>query len=307
MTYLFQIMQRPVKVSKKPKSLRFMLENPTKEAIQAYLNEGGCINQVYKKTTALCDATRKNYINVVEWLLTIGAQINLCDGYGCTPLHVAASHGLMDLVGFLLDKGAHTEGVFGMRRHDNIKMTLTVKSGYTPLVSAIQNNHMDCARLLIERGANVNVTWQNSYGANLNLFTQVLFGKHDPDLALLLLQAGVCPYPLMKPLVFMLMQDSKVTYKFIRTMVAVGFRLPIDGYRDLCLLGQLDSTPEQEEVLSFLEHSQHHPLTLYQFCRKVIRTALCRSPQRLHISEKISQLLLPSNVQKFVELHENYL
>ena len=111
----------------------------------------------------------------------------------------------------------------------------------------------------------------------------------------------------MKPLVYMLMQDSKVTLKFIQTMAVVGFRLPIDGYRQLCIFGQLDSTPEQEEILTFLEHTQHNPLSLYQVSRKVIRNILSRSPQRLHITVKIAQLLLPCNVQKFVELHENYL
>lgn len=291
------------------KSLRCMLENPNTENIQDYLDIGGNINVVHRGTTVLCELARKDQTEIIQWLLSISnANVNLCDMKGCSPLYIAASHGLMDTVRLLLEHGAHTEGVFGiLTQHSMYRKSQTVSSGYTPLVSAIQNNHMECACLLIENGANVNVTWQNLYQANLYLFTQVLFSKHDPELAMKMLKAGVRPYTLMKPLVFMLMQDDKVTFKFIRTMIAAGFRLPIEGYRDLCKLGQLDSTPEQEEIMTFLEHVERHPLTLYEYCRMAVRMSLCRHSSQSHMSHKIALLYLPSNIRKFVELDENYL
>ncbi|XP_076471982.1 myotrophin-like [Babylonia areolata] len=58
---------------------------------------------------------------------------------GRYPLHVAADYGQIDVIKFLLDKGA--------------KINQADKHGLTPLLSAIFEGHTECVKMLLERGA----------------------------------------------------------------------------------------------------------------------------------------------------------
>ena len=62
---------------------------------------------------------------------------------GATPVFVACQNGYLDVVRFLIDKGAG-------------KDTATC-IGATPFNVASQNGHLDLARLLIEKGADKDV------------------------------------------------------------------------------------------------------------------------------------------------------
>jgi len=56
--------------------------------------------------TILITAARCNRMNIVEYLVTNGADINLTDIYGYTPLHEAAYRGHNDITKYLLNHGA---------------------------------------------------------------------------------------------------------------------------------------------------------------------------------------------------------
>jgi ankyrin repeat protein len=73
-------------------------------------------------------------------LLTHGADVNVQDADGDTPLHGAAQNGNVEIINLLLDKGANP----------NAKNKL----GGTPLMWAAVYGHDDAARLLLSRGAN---------------------------------------------------------------------------------------------------------------------------------------------------------
>lgn len=75
----------------------------------------------------------------VQKLLASGANVNVQDGDGDTPLHGAAQSGNVEIISLLLDKGANP----------NAKNKL----GGTPLMWAASFGNDDAARLLLKRGA----------------------------------------------------------------------------------------------------------------------------------------------------------
>jgi hypothetical protein len=75
-------------------------------------------------------------IEIVKLLLDKGADVNLTDKYGNTPLHLAASDGHIEIVKLLLEKGSD---VNSKRRND----------GTTPLYWAALNGHIEIVKLLL--------------------------------------------------------------------------------------------------------------------------------------------------------------
>ena len=88
-------------------------------------------------------ATRKGLADVAQLLLERGANPNLQDEGGFTPLHGATSWGHTAIAQLLLDRGANPN--------------LQNKYGETPLQAAAAEGHTAIARLLLERGANPNL------------------------------------------------------------------------------------------------------------------------------------------------------
>tara|TARA_R110002050_G_scaffold71546_3_gene153792 strand:+ start:218 stop:553 length:336 start_codon:yes stop_codon:yes gene_type:complete len=61
--------------------------------------------------TALHHAARHNHVNIADWLLKNGANVNSRNEYGFTPLHVASARGSLDVVKVLLSNGASVDTV----------------------------------------------------------------------------------------------------------------------------------------------------------------------------------------------------
>lgn len=92
---------------------------------------------------SLHKAAYNGHMEIVEYLLSQGANINATSASGSTPLHGAAYYGHPEMVRLLLDKTASIDMVNA--------------GGYTPLLSAGAGNHGDIVRLLVEKGANINI------------------------------------------------------------------------------------------------------------------------------------------------------
>ena len=80
---------------------------------------------------------------MVQLLLERGAEVNVQNKYGETPLYMAAWSGHSDVVKMLLDGGA--------------KPDLVTKLGCTPMHMAASNGHIKVVQLLLESGAKPNV------------------------------------------------------------------------------------------------------------------------------------------------------
>ena len=91
--------------------------------------------------TPLLWATFNGAADVAECLLENGASTNACDRNGNSLLHWAAFNGLTDICRKLLEK---------------LSTDVKARNGWTPLFHAVARGHYDVAKLLLDRGANVN-------------------------------------------------------------------------------------------------------------------------------------------------------
>ena len=261
------------------------------QEVQRFITLGGKINKLYHKTTLLCEASRKGDLEVTKKLLSIGADVNMPDIHGCSPIFLAASHGHKAVMELLLKKGAEV----------NVKNT----NGFTPLVSTIQNSHNECAKILIENGACVNIDRpKNIFGAKVSLLTYILFAKGDWEMADYLLKAGIRPTKFIPPLGFILLEDPTTPMSLIKKFVYAGFDVHMSGWVDLIQRRGDELTDSQKQLVELLEHEQKNAPSLQRLCRTVIRSELSKEhfESNLHMFRKIEQLPLPLEVMRYVKL-----
>ncbi len=93
--------------------------------------------------TPLHEAVYYDQREIVELLISKGADVNTKDNKGKTPLHYAVENGHKELVELFISKGADVNA------RDN--------KGKTPLHYAVENGHKELVELFISKGANVNL------------------------------------------------------------------------------------------------------------------------------------------------------
>jgi ankyrin repeat protein len=91
-----------------------------------------------------------------------GADVNMQNKYGWTPLHIAIRRNHRNMVEYLLDNGADIDRVDGV--------------GWTPLMEAVMDDMTELCALLIERGADKTIA--NQRGATAGMLAQK-FGRQS--------------------------------------------------------------------------------------------------------------------------------
>ncbi|MBP7865103.1 MAG: ankyrin repeat domain-containing protein [Acidobacteria bacterium] len=125
--------------------------------------------------TPLFQAALSRQPAVFDLLLSAGADVNLPDREGFTPLHLAAFLGQDGWVGALLDRGA-------------VMDTQTNVFGYAPLHAAARGGHLKCAERLLAKGVRLNL--RDAEG-NTPLALAATYGRGE--MVGLLLSSGASP------------------------------------------------------------------------------------------------------------------
>ena len=112
---------------------------------------------------------------ILEFLLSLGSNINAKDSKGFTPLHVAVGKNNYECAKVLIEKGADI----------NAKSSY----GFTPLRIAAQNKYFSITELLISKGADIDIP-DNSGNTPLASLCNLTASSERSDMIKLLINAG---------------------------------------------------------------------------------------------------------------------
>lgn len=146
----------------KLKEFENAVESGDLDKVRMMVEKGMNVDQrltVYNMT-ALTIAARHDHLNLVEFLVENGADINHDDGE--TALMIASRQGRLDIVKFLIERGADID--------------YKEEFGNTALSAATVYGRLDIMKFLIEHGADVNV---RSGDDHLSLMEIATLNKHN--------------------------------------------------------------------------------------------------------------------------------
>ena len=110
--------------------------------VRTLLSDGNSPNQIDEdnQRTGLHEVAMNGNIQIAAILIKAGAQIDIRDKLGNTPLIYAAEHDHGELLKLLLDVGAQVDG--------------QNRGGMTALMVAAKNGEVEIVRILLAHGAN---------------------------------------------------------------------------------------------------------------------------------------------------------
>ncbi|MCD6579450.1 ankyrin repeat domain-containing protein, partial [bacterium] len=114
------------------------------EAVKKRLEMDDVNKVIYTQNTALHRASSQGYNEIVKLLLEKGANAEIKDQHGMTPLNRAAQNGQLAAIILLLDSGAKISGGFP-------------ETTWTPLFNSVFRRHCEACEILLKRGANPNI------------------------------------------------------------------------------------------------------------------------------------------------------
>lgn len=110
------------------------------QLIEQLLTDGADVNAATESGATVIHDVASNWdVTVAEFLFERGANIHVINSLGQSPLHLASSTDHVEMVKWLLEKGAHLDG----------KTAIEMQ---TPLHYAARNDSLETLQILIERG-----------------------------------------------------------------------------------------------------------------------------------------------------------
>jgi uncharacterized protein len=157
---------RPRKCDPRVESIFIDIEKQRNDKVKAILMETGIDASDGDSRTALIHAAAYNNINLLEWLVEQGANLDQQDRIGFTALHFAGQNMLVEIARFLLEKGANPNV------QDN--------HGNSPLWTAVFNSKDEkgVMDLLLKHGADAD--HKNKYGKSPRDLYQTIYNKELP-------------------------------------------------------------------------------------------------------------------------------
>lgn len=115
------------------------------DVVKILVMNAGCPvnNTIWNGSTPLFLASEYGCTEIVKYLLSLGAGVDIAREDQCTPCFISSQNGRYEVVIELIKAGA---GVNISNAH-----------GVTPLIVATQDGHLEVCKVLIEAGANVNL------------------------------------------------------------------------------------------------------------------------------------------------------
>ncbi len=114
------------------------------DAVKKFIETEDVNKVMFTKSTALHQASSQGYNEIVKLLLEKGADTEIKDQHGMTPLTRAAQNGQLTAIILLLDSGAKISGGFP-------------ETSWTPLFNSVFRGHSEACEILLKRGANPNI------------------------------------------------------------------------------------------------------------------------------------------------------
>ncbi|XP_026331563.1 transient receptor potential channel pyrexia-like [Hyposmocoma kahamanoa] len=181
---LYKAIYHELLVPTKENVLHVAAENGHTEILNYLLQcTSSFINNINGKgETALIKATINGHLDCVKLLLTNGADIKITTKEKVNVFHVAAENGHLEILKYLLEQK--------LKEEELLLNTLTEsKNGsFGPIHFAVSNNHGDCVKLLLKKGADVNLSTGKHGPYSLWTPLHIAVYKNNIDVAEILLQ-----------------------------------------------------------------------------------------------------------------------
>ncbi|XP_074641360.1 uncharacterized protein LOC141899106 [Tubulanus polymorphus] len=245
-------------------------------------------------STPLICAVSLNFVNVAKILLAAGAQVNLTDSFGNSPLYKAAFHGRPHLIQLLLDAGADV----------NLRNGL----GQTPLSIAVQNyvihNNTESMKLVTEGGLGL-LHIAALYGKSPKV-TEVMLSAHcnvdavddrgRTPLYVCMSTLSMAMYRddlrLQLPCVRSLFRAGCDMLNFTEWTLWKGTGIPPDLCKD-------DQGDDDNAFMIWYIDQCNSPLTLKNLCRKTIQEVLLLN-DHIGLPKVVKTFVIPHALQEYL-------